>query len=337
MASKICFGAFAAATSVSLFGCGSSSDDPSTTSTTPAPTETIAQLVVADSDLSVLKEALVAADLVSAFNNTDEDYTVFAPVNSAFPKLQLNGTVNCLLHVPSAVQALKQLLEYHVIAKQAVQAKDLQPHQSVVTMEGEKLNITVDNGTVTVDDAKVTQADVEATDGVVHVIDAVLVPPDLNASACPSKSIAQTAIGNDALNTLVSALTKAELVPMFDQVDLNVVYTVFAPTDDAFTALPAGILDCVLEETNKDKLVELLTYHVADGYTFSNQLKNGQSIDTLDNKAVNVTIDGSTVTVNDATVTIPDVTATNGIVHVIDKVLVPPGWTCTKSPSGIVV
>merc|ERR1711937_176840 len=106
--------------------------------------------------------------------------------------------------------------------------------------------------------------------------------------------------------------------------------------DAAFAALPAGVLECVLKPDNKDVLKELLTYHVAEGYVFSSQLKNG-SIPTLDTKSVNVTIDAAGVMINDAMVTMPNVTTTNGIVHVIDKVLVPPGWACPESSSTVVV
>lgn len=332
MASKICVGAFAATASLSLFGCNS--DDGPTTTDKPMPTKTIAELVVGDSDLSALGAALTTANLVSTFNTTDDEFTVFAPTNDAFYKL--NGTVNCLLNVPSAMDSLTKLLEYHVIAKAAVQAKDLKPDQSVASLEGAKLNITVDDGTVTVNgDATVTQADIEASDGVVHVINAVLVPPGFDASMCPEKNIAETA-GAAGLTNLTAALGAADLVPTFNTVDLGVVYTVFAPTDDAFAALPAGILECALNPDNKDALTELLTYHVAQGYVFSSQLKDGP-IPTLDTAAVNVTIDAGTVMINDATVITPNVTTSNGIVHVIDKVLVPPGWACPKSSSTVMV
>jgi len=237
------------------------------------------------------------------------------------------------------MDALTQLLEYHVIAKTAVQSADLKPEQSVATLEGADLNITVDNGKVTINkDVTVVTADIEASNGVVHLVDAVLIPPppfDCQ-SVCPAKSIADTAIGTPTLSTLVTALTAAELVPTFSAVDLNVVYTVFAPSDDAFSAVPSETMECVLKPENENALTELLTYHVSQGYVFSSQLESGP-LATLGTDTVNVTVDDNAVMINDATVTIPNVTTTNGIVHVIDKVLIPSGWACPKKSSAVLV
>ncbi|HEU4599310.1 MAG TPA: fasciclin domain-containing protein [Solirubrobacterales bacterium] len=122
------------------------------------------------------------------------------------------------------------------------------------------------------------------------------------------------------LSTLVQALTAADLVKTLEEPGP---YTVFAPTNEAFAAL-GGKLDELLEPQNKKELAEILTYHVAPGEVASGQLEDGQRIKTVQGEDVEIGIEGKEVTVNGATVVVPDVAASNGIVHVIDEVLIPP-------------
>ena len=120
-------------------------------------------------------------------------------------------------------------------------------------------------------------------------------------------------------STLVAAVTAADLV---DALNGTTEYTVFAPTNDAFAALPAGVLDLLLAD--KTALTRVLLYHVVAGEAKSTDLSDGMTLTTLQGDNLNVAIDG-TVMINDATVIIPDVDADNGVIHVIDKVLVPQG------------
>merc|ERR1711865_859271 len=127
------------------------------------------------------------------------------------------------------------------------------------------------------------------------------------------------------MGTLLAALKAADLV---ETLSGEGPYTVFAPFDVAFEALPAGLLDCLLLPDNKAVLADILTYHVADGKVMSTDLTDKQVITTLQKGTVaisiDVSIDGETVKVNDATVIVADVEADNGVIHAIDGVLVPP-------------
>merc|ERR1712007_39497 len=130
-----------------------------------------------------------------------------------------------------------------------------------------------------VNSAMVTNADIAASNGVVHLINDVLIPPNFDGSSCPDETIAGTA-GAANLTTLVAALKAAGLVDTFSTVKLNHMYTVFAPTDDAFDMVKDTV-ECLLKPENKDKLVELLEYHVAGGYKTASDLSSVKTIKTL--------------------------------------------------------
>lgn len=136
-----------------------------------------------------------------------------------------------------------------------------------------------------------------------------------------SKDIVDLAVGNDNLKTLVAAVKAAGLV---DVLKGDGPFTVFAPTDAAFAALPKGTLEMLLKPENKSKLVAILTYHVVSGKVMSKDLSNGQKAATVQGEKVSVSISGVTVKINDAKVIAADVKAKNGVVHVIDKVILPP-------------
>ena len=133
------------------------------------------------------------------------------------------------------------------------------------------------------------------------------------------KDIVDTAVGAGTFNTLAAALTAAGLV---DTLKGPGPFTVFAPTDDAFAALPAGTVDDLLKPENKDKLTAILTYHVVAGKVMSTDLTNGMKAKTVNGAEVTIMTEGG-VMVNDAKVTTADIEATNGVIHVIDKVLMP--------------
>jgi len=136
----------------------------------------------------------------------------------------------------------------------------------------------------------------------------------------PELDIVATAI-DGGFNTLVAAVQAADLVSTLQG---EGPFTVFAPTDAAFAKLPAGTVETLLLPENKDQLVAILTYHVVAGRVTANQVVNLNTADTVQGAAVQVSVDGSTVRINDAIVTTTDIEATNGIIHVIDTVLLPP-------------
>lgn len=134
-----------------------------------------------------------------------------------------------------------------------------------------------------------------------------------------SKDIVDTAVGAGSFNTLVAAVGAAGLV---DTLKGDGPFTVFAPTDEAFAALPEGTVDTLLKPENKDQLVAILTYHVVPGKVMSGDLSNGMTAATVQGGDVTIKTEGG-VMVNDANVVTADVEASNGVIHVIDKVIMP--------------
>jgi transforming growth factor-beta-induced protein len=277
--------------------------------TAMVPTQDIVDIVVATADVSTLEAAVVEAGLVAALQGAGP-FTVFAPVNSAFDAL---GTdlVNALLE-PANADLLTDILTYHVVAGVAAQSGSLMNGQTVTTLQGQNLTIGVSGSTVTVGDATVTTADVEATNGVIHLIDQVLVP---------ETDLVDTGVLN-GFYTLVDLVRPAGLESTLRSANGGAGFTVFAPTEAAFAALPAV-------PTGQD-LVDVLTYHVVPAEVLSGSLSDGQVVTTVQGATFTVNIngtsgavsltDGSGATVN---VIATDVSATNGVVHVIDGVLLP--------------
>lgn len=133
------------------------------------------------------------------------------------------------------------------------------------------------------------------------------------------KDVVDTAVEAGDFTTLVAAVQAAGLV---DTLKGEGPFTVFAPTDEAFAKLPAGTVDELLKPENKDKLTAILTYHVLPGEVTSSDLSDGMMAKTVEGEDVTVEL-GDAVMINDATVTAPDIEASNGVIHVIDTVLMP--------------
>lgn len=310
-----------------LQGCGSAgAGDATTTTTTAIGPNTIPGIAEKTQDLSTLVTALQTAGLVDILAGKGP-FTVFAPTNDAFAELP-KAELTYLLHNKTA---LTEVLEYHV-ASGSVLSTALTNGEKIMTLEGENVTVTItktSNGTtVKIDDATVTTANVKASNGVVHVIDKVLVPPGFSAPTIPQLAAAAN------LSTLVAAVTAAKLV---DTLSGAGPFTVFAPTNEAFAALPSGVLTALLKPENIKALTSILTYHVASGEVVSSDLTNGEQIKTLEGQDVNVTISGSDVSINAAKVTDANVFAVNGVVHVIDAVLLPPGFVPPSMPVDMVL
>jgi len=191
---------------------------------------------------------------------------------------------------------------------------------------------------VFVNDALIVHPDIQANNGVIHAIKKVLIPEGF--TVC-QKDIATIASEAGVFKTLVAALEAADLVDALS--GDNGPYTVFAPTDKAFNKLPSDLVQCLLEPDNKDALTQLLLYHVADGEVLSTDLSDGQTISTLSDGGKTIEIDFvqegwlfwhyTTVLINNnANIIISDVEAKNGVIHVIDSVLVPDDFAgCTST------
>lgn len=307
--------------------------------------KTIVDTAVATDDLSLLVDALVQADagLVETLSG-DGPFTVFAPTNAAFAALLdvLGDDFNSLADFDTEEEKalLVKVLTYHVVAGTAAFSTDLSDGQMIETFQGENVGVSLNGGVFITDateaNAEVVIADVEASNGVVHVINKVLLPQEvLDALAAMSlQTIVEIAVATDDLSLLVGALEQAD-AGLVETLSGDGPFTVFAPTNAAFVEL----LDILGDDFNslsdfdtdeeKALLVSVLTYHVVAGTTaFSADLSDGQNITTFQGEDVSINIKDGTVHVDDATdenatVVLADVEASNGVVHVIDKVLLP--------------
>ena len=287
-----------------------------------AATDSIYDIASTAGDFDTLTAALDAAGLdVTLNDDTAGPFTVFAPTDAAFDALPA-GLVSKLL---ADTELLTSILTYHVVDG-AVDSTAVTGLDSATTLQGEDVTIDVDGNTVTINGATVTTVDIEATNGVIHVIDAVIVPPTI-APNLPV-DIVDTAIGAGDFDTLVAAVQAAGLE---ETLRGDGPFTVFAPTDAAFDALPAGLIGKLLDDTTT--LGAILTYHVVSGEVDAATVVGLDSATTVQGEDVTIEMDGNSVLVNGATVTVTDIVASNGIIHVIDAVIVPPS---VDLPSDIV-
>ena len=256
-----------------------------------------------------LVDALEHADLVTTLQG-DGPFTVFAPTDAAFTAAGIDLDT---FTTDEEIAALADILLYHVYSG-AVNAAGVTNGMTVAMVNGDDASFTVTDGTVMIEDATVTSADVMASNGVIHVIDKVLMPPaDL-------VDIAAVAMSTGVHDSLVAALVKAELVSTMQGVGP---YTVFAPTDQAFT--DAGIdLDTFTTDEEIAALTDILLYHVYSGAVYAADVTDGQAVEMVNGDYAQFTLTEGTVMIEDATVTAADVMASNGVIHVIDKVLMPP-------------
>jgi len=275
----------------------------------------IVDIAVADGRFETLVTALTAAGLVETLQG-DGPFTVFAPTDEAFAALP-EGTVEALLEDEAA---LTNVLLYHVVPGK-VMAADVVALNAADTVQGESVAIAVDGDTVMVNEAQVVITDIEAANGVIHVVDAVLLPP-ADETAMEEKmeqpTIVDIAVADGRFETLVTALTTAGLV---DTLQGDGPFTVFAPTDEAFAALPEGTLEALLED--EAALTNILLYHVVSGKVLAADVVALDSADTVQGESVAIAVDGDSVMVNEAQVLITDIEGANGVIHVIDTVLVP--------------
>jgi transforming growth factor-beta-induced protein len=281
---------------------------------TPMPKD-IVDTAIADGRFTTLVAAIQAAGLVDALK-AKGPFTVFAPTDDAFAALP-KGTIDSLL-LPKNKQQLTDILLYHVVSGK-VMAADLTGLSAAPTLLGKDLAVKVDMGNVYINESKVIITDIEASNGVIHVIDKVLMPP---AEKAASNTIVDIAVADGRFKTLVAALQAAGLV---ETLSGEGPFTVFAPTDDAFAKLPAGTLDTLLLPENKQKLTDILLYHVISGKVMAKDVVGLTSAPTMLGKDITITVKDGKVYLNDTVmVTITDIEASNGVIHVIDSVLLPP-------------
>lgn len=286
---------------------------------TPEPAPEVLDIVdtaVADGRFTTLVAAVQAAELVDTLKG-EGPFTVFAPTDDAFAALP-EGTLESLL-LPENKQTLTDILLYHVVAGK-VMAADVVGLESATTALGADVNIKVDMGNVYINDAQVIITDIETSNGVIHVIDAVILPPAEEAAEAPG-TIVEIAVADERFSTLVAAVLAADLA---ETLSGEGPFTVFAPTNDAFAALPAGTLDSLLLPENKQALTDILLYHVVAGSVLASDVVGLDSATTALGQDFTITIRDGKVFLNDSIeVIITDIEAANGVIHVIDAVLLP--------------
>ena len=296
----------------------------------PAPvTNTIWDIVEGSDVHNYLEAALLQQDLDGALNDTTV-LTLFAPTDAAFEAAAAAyGTdIDGLLALPY----LTDILLYHVTGG-AVMSTDLSDGQVVTMLNEGTATVTIDMG-VFINNAQVTGPDNTADNGVVHILDAVIQPAPPVATTIwdivegsPVHTYLEAALLQEGLNGALS-----------DTTDL----TLFAPTDAALEATAAALGTDIAGVLALPNLTDILLYHVTAGAVLSTDLSDGLTVSMLNDAEATITIDENGVFVNDAQVTTPDLTADNGVVHVIDGVLLPPtdgiqeaqaSWTVMPNPA----
>jgi transforming growth factor-beta-induced protein len=272
-------------------------------------TKDIVTTAVEAGSFKTLAAALRAAGLVDTLQGQGP-FTVFAPSDEAFAKLPA-GTVDTLLK-PENKQRLIAVLTYHVVPGK-VMAADVVKLKAAATVNGQRVDIKVDDDKVYVDQAQVVATDIACSNGVIHVIDQVILPSTENIPATADKA--------GTFKTLLAAAKAAGLVGVLSG---DKPLTVFAPTDDAFAKLPAGTVESLLKPENKDKLAAILKFHVVPGRVYSNDVLSKQELKTVHGGILTAAMKNGVATINGAGLVATDIDASNGVIHVIDSVMMPP-------------
>lgn len=267
-----------------------------------------------------LAAALSAAGLVETLQGQGP-FTVFAPTDEAFAKLP-EGTVAELLK-PENKAKLVSVLTYHVVPGN-VMAADVVKLSAAGTVNGQRVDIQAGSDGVLIDQARVVTTDINCSNGVIHVIDQVILPSAANIPA--------TAASAGTFKTLLAAADAAGLV---EALSGDGPLTVFAPTDEAFAKLPEGTIANLLKPENKQQLIDILKYHVVAGRNFSTDLLTAESATSLQGGKLHVSVTQGCATVEGAKLLKTDIDASNGVIHVIDTVMLPkvPGKSTTKASS----
>ncbi len=273
----------------------------------------IVQTAASDGQFSILVEAVQKAGLVSALEG-DGPFTVFAPTNDAFNDLFSALGVNGIEDL--SAEALTPILLYHVLGIEAKSSSLSDGYVQTLNTNGPDNNsvsmlIELNKGVMINGNTSVTTADIEASNGVIHVINKVLLPP----------SVVDLAIGNSNFSTLVSAVVKAGLV---DALSGTGPFTVFAPTNAAFEMLFSDLGVSGINDLTAEALTPILLYHVVNANVRSSQVSTG-AVPSLNGANININVSSMGVMLNgSAKVVAVDVQGTNGVIHAIDKVILPP-------------
>ena len=289
-------------------------DDGGAGGTTPA-LANIVDTAFAAGNFNRLGEALKATGLDTVLMDEKINFTVFAPTDAAFDALG-DDTINALLADPST---LSDILRYHLLADAVVTAQSAVEiaGTKITAANGDEFALSLNKGSLFVNLAQVTATDVLASNGIIHVIDRVLTPP---APTFASGSVVDVAVADGRFNTLVAALQATQLDSVL--ADNSEIFTVFAPTDDAFALLGVETIEALLADL--PTLTNILLSHVITGSRIDSVTAlaaTGGSVETASGASVALSIQDGALFVNDSRVTMTDIVTDNGIIHVIDAVI----------------
>jgi len=278
---------------------------------------TIVDAAVADGRFTTLVAALGATGLDATLADTASTFTVFAPTDDAFALLG-QDTIDALL---ADTDTLSNILTYHVISSEVDAAAAISAAGTIVEMvNGDFVGLSLDGDSLLVNTSTVIITDLQTDNGIIHVIDAVLIPP--TAKGEPTMNIVETAVAAGNFTTLVAALQATDLDVAL--ADADAIFTVFAPTDDAFALIGEETIATLL--ANTDVLSEILLQHVVEGEVSSVTAftLNGVSAETLSTNLIPIAINSATdsLTFGGANIVVKDIYTTNGVIHVIDMVVV---------------
>jgi transforming growth factor-beta-induced protein len=280
--------------------------------------ENIVDTAVAAGGFETLYAALQATGLDATLADEAQQFTVFAPTDEAFAALG-EDTINALL---ADTDTLSDILLYHVLAGDAVDAETATSlaGTTVATANGDSVALTLRDGALFINDSQVVTTDIEASNGIIHVIDAVLLPP---ADEAQDGTIVDVALASGSFTTLVAALQATGLDSVL--ADESSVFTVFAPTDEAFALLGEDTINALLADT--DTLSDILLYHVVAGQAVDATTAlslAGSSVEMANGDLAAITLQGDALFIAGAQVVSTDIVTSNGIIHVIDAVILPP-------------
>ncbi|MFT6395823.1 MAG: putative surface protein with fasciclin (FAS1) repeats [Bradymonadia bacterium] len=280
---------------------------------TPVEGSNIVELAIATDFLSILVDAVVAADLADTLSG-EGPFTVFAPTNDAFATLldEIGLTAEELL---ADTDTLTAVLLYHVVGE-SLASGDVVASDILEPLGGGELVVTVEGESVFINDAQITVVDIEATNGYVHVIDTVLVP------FADEPNLVEVAEENGSFTILLAAVEAAGLTAVAATTED---ITIFAPTDAAFEAAFVALGVTAEELLASPDLAGILAYHVVPELLFSGDVVAASLLPTLAGINLKVVVDGEVVTVGDAVVSALDIEGSNGVIHVVDSVILPPG------------
>ena len=268
----------------------------------------IVSAALADGRFGILAKALTEAKLVDTLQGKGP-FTVFAPTDEAFKKLP-KGTIETLLKAENRDQ-LQAVLTYHVVGGSIDLAGALAAKEAK-TEQGAAVNFAFSEGRVRVNDAAIIDADVKCSNGVIHVIDSVILPPK------PANDIASVAKRAGNFKTLLAAVDAAGLTVALTG-DKPV--TILAPTDAAFAALPKGTVEALLQSENREKLISVLSLHAIPGKVSAGDALNVGTATSLNSGTLEFGIIDGVFKVNGATIVKTNIQCDNGIIHVIDAVI----------------